>query len=908
MRITKLTFLLFVILLCLQSVLWAQTTGKIAGTIVDAKTYNPLPGSNVILNGTNIGAAVDSDGSYFILNVPPGSYTVRIQMMGYETVIVENVRVSVNRTVEVNASLKETTILGQEVVIIADRMTIKKDQTSSIRNVSSGQMDILPTESISGIVDMQPGVVLGHFRGGRKNEVTYMIDGIQVDESFSRDGQTVRIEKDAVEDLEVITGIFSAKYGNAMSGVVNAITKNGGNQFHGSISSAFSNYITDNKDIFIGLKDSDFARRQDYQLSLNGPVLRDRLFFAMNIRHQDNNGHLNGINRFNVDDYNNFLASDPSGWHSENTGDNEYVAMQKEKLTNFWGKLSFSPIQVMKMSLQYFFNREEGQKYNHIYKYNPAGLPTQYHDSQMLAFQVNHTLSPSAFYEFKLSYVDNYTGSYVYENPLDSRYVHDQYFRNQGSGFYTGGQSKEHIRRTMKDVNGKFDLVWQLNRQHSLETGFTYTQHDLDNKSSQIRNKYYSSEFETLFETDSITNKRTYLYYEPITMSDSSAYSDIYQTKPIEFGYYLQDKMEFDEMVINLGVRFDYFDPKVRYPSQLRNPANQLNFPNNPEKISTYPNAEPKYQFSPRLGLSYQLGKTALLRFGYGHFLQMPPLYSMYQNHSLLVPPSDYGVTTGNPQIEAQKTIQYEVGLWQELTDNMSLEVALFYRDIYDLQSAKIITTFNQIRYGLYSNKDYANARGLELKYEFISGGLSAFLNYTLQFSRGNAETPDQTFDRAGNDKDPVNKLIPMSWDQRHTLNATVGYNTARYGTTLSLYYNSGTPFTWRPIMESPLTRINLFPNNTHQSSRFSADLNAYINLLTYKDMKLRMTLLVYNLFDNLNDMIVDPTTGRAYTSIIRQTDIISHKSDFNEYKDRIQNPVMYSEPRMIKIGMQIQF
>lgn len=885
----------------------AQTTGKIAGVVKDASTKEPLIGANVLIVETTRGAAVGNDGTFFIINVPTGTYSVRVQMMGYAVQIIENVRVSVNRTTEVNVMMKPEVIKGQEVVVIADRVAIKKDQTSSIRNVSAEQMDVLPNESVSQVVAMQPGVVLGHFRGGRSNEVTYMIDGIQVDEAFGRGGKTVNLEKDVVEEVEVITGIFSAKYGNAMSGVVNAITKSGGAKYHGSFFTGFGNYLTPHKNIFIGLKDSQFNRRQDYQMALNGPVIGKLLSFAVNVRSQNNKNHLNGIRRFLPTDFSDFTSPDSTQWYSEHNGDNAIVPLGWSKNLNFWGKLTLKPASALKISLQYIRNDDEGQGYSHYYKYKPDGRAVGHHNSQMWSLQMNHMLSHSSFYEFKTSYVDNYNGSYVFKNPLDPRYIHDQYGRS-GGGFATGGMDKGHTERWLKDINVKFDLVWQVQKQHSLETGFSFTQHDLDNQSMSIRNKYYGTGYENFFYYDSAAHKKIYPYYEPMVMADSTVYSEIYKVKPREFGFYMQDKMEFNEMVINLGVRFDYFDPKTTYPSQLRNPSNQLNFPDNPEKMTHDVQANAKYQISPRLGISYQLGKMALLRFGYGHFLQMPPLYAMYANHARLVPPGDYSTTMGNPQINAQKTIQYEVGLWQELNEEMSLEVALFYRDIYDLQSAKVITTFNQIRYGLYSNKDYANARGLEVKYEFITGRFSAYLNYTLQFSRGNADTPTSSFSRAGSKMDPVNKLIPMSWDQRHTLNATFGYNTQKYGATMTIFYNSGRPYTWHPLPESPLSRVNLFPNNDHIPTSVRSDLSGYINLMTFKGMSYRLTFLVYNLFDTLNDSWVNSTTGRAYTAIIRETDFASHRSNFNDVWDSVHNPAMYSAPRQVKIGMQVSF
>ena len=153
-----------------------------------------------------------------------------------------------------------------------DAITARKDQTSTIKNISSDQIDKLPVENIGAIVGMQAGVVEGHFRGGRSNEVTYLIDGIQVDEVFGGGNAAVEIEPEVIQDLEIITGTFNAEYGKAMSGVVNAVTKDGTNKFQGSISTGFANYVTGNQDIFIGLDNSQINRNQDYKFQISGPV------------------------------------------------------------------------------------------------------------------------------------------------------------------------------------------------------------------------------------------------------------------------------------------------------------------------------------------------------------------------------------------------------------------------------------------------------------------------------------------------------------------------------------------------------------------------------------------------------------------------------------------------------------
>lgn len=874
----------------------AQTTGKISGTVADAGNKSPLAGANVQVSGTPLGAVSGLDGSFHILNVPPGTYRISARMLGYSAMHIDNLVVSVNRTSTANFQLHATLLEGEVVVVQADKISTKKDQTSSIRNVSAQQMQMLPVEDVEGVIGLQAGVVAGHFRGGRSSEVSYLVDGLQVNDSFAGERKSIDIETDAIQDLEVITGTFNAEYGRAMSGVVNAVTKEGSNQFHGSASASTANYFTSHHDIFIGLKHTELTRNQDYKVQLSGPLWRDRLIFFTNLRYQHQDGYLNGMRRFVPTDYNNFTPADTALWQSQHSGDESSVPMAWNQNLSFLGKLTAPIGTALKFSLVYSHNQDDGQNYQHYYKYNPDGMVQQHNRADLYLFQFNHMLSNRAFHEGKFSILKNETGSYLFKDPLDSRYVHDLYGENDGVvGFSTGGQNKNHSERLMRDVNVKWDLIWQLHNHHSLKGGVLYTQHEIDNRQSTIRNYYFGTNQERIA-------------YRPVVFPDSSIYSDIYRVEPREWSAYLQDKIEYDEIVLNMGLRYDYFDPNTTYPSQRRNPANQLSFPDNPEKMSTAVKAKPRTQWSPRLGLSYKLGSMALMHFSYGHFFQMPPMYALYENHSSQVAPNDYATIMGNPQLDAQKTVQYEVGLWQQLSDNMGLELALFYRDIYSLLSTRIVSTFNQIEYGLYSNKDYGNVKGLEIKYNFARLPFSMDVNYTLQYTRGNADNPLFTFDRAGDAKDPVPALIPMSWDQRHTANITLNYTTARSGFTVTGYYDSGTPYTWQPLAENLLSRINLYPNNAGMPGKMSVDWTGYYLLQLRGSVNLKCTLSIYNLLDRLNENMVNSRTGRAYTSIITDVERNSHRSDFNVYEDRIQNPAMYAAPRMIKLGLGIVF
>jgi len=913
---------------------FAQTTGKIVGKIVDAETGDPIPGAQIILTAiwfedievdmdSKMGALSDLNGDYYIINVTPGSYTLLVRMMGYENAKVEKVPVSVNRSTHIDVEIRETSIEGEEVIVSASKLSTKKDLTGSIKNVSSDQMNSLPVEDVNDVIEMQAGIVNNHFRGGRSTEVSYMIDGVQVDEGFYREGQTVELEKEAVQDLEVITGTFNAEYGRAMSGIVNLVTKDGGNDYHGSITGYLSNYYTGNSDVFMGIKSSDIFRNQDYKAQLEGPILKNKITFFTNIRVLDEKGHLNGIRRFSVDDYSNFDRTGLSGeeiqsrwdvnidgktYYSEHTGDHSYVAMNTNKNLTFTGKLTFNLIKNLKFSLFYTKNDREWMNYSHYYKYNPDSRVTYYEESDFILVNLNHMISTSAFHDLKISYTENWYGSYLYENPFDSRYVADNYNGSNAGGFSAGGQDKSHEERTLIDLNLRYDLTWQINKTHSLKTGVVYTEHEIQNEPVLTRDKKYGSSEGSWFDYDIENDKIVFNPYEPELMPDSSLGMDIYNKKPYEWSLYLQDKMEFNEMVINLGIRYDYFNANTVYPSQLRNPANQLRFPDNPERMSQYPKADAQAQISPRFGLSYTLGDRAVLHFSYGHFFQMPPLYSLYQNHRFLIPTGDFSTVHGNPNIKAEKTVQYEVGLWQEILPGMGCEISVFYRDIYDLQSAVVITTYNQIKYGLFSNKDYGNVKGLEFKFDYRTGPISLMMNYTFQYTRGIADNPNSTFNRLGQNIDPISVMVPMPWDQRHTFNLSVSYDQRNYGATLTGYYNSGLAYTYKPIDKSPLSKQKLLPYNSYKPGTITLDFKSHYDFRLSGTKKLRFLFSVYNLLDRLNEISVHESTGRAYTSIIHPSDYATFRSNFNTIYDKSQDPSMYSAPREVKIGLGFVF
>ena len=371
----------------LLSTLFGQTSGKISGKIIDASTEIPMVGANIIIVQTQAGISADENGYFNLINVSPGKYSVKAMMIGYETVNIENVVVSVNRTTSLDIKMKQSVVEGQEVIIYASKLSRKKDQTSTVKNISSEEMAILPVENLSAVVNMQAGVVAGHFRGGRSDEVSYMIDGIPVNDSFGGVAAVSSLEVEAVKDLEVITGTFNAEYGRAMSGVVNVVTRDGGPKFEGSVSLGGSSYFTDNNDIFIGLEPS-VNKSQDIKFSLGGPILGNKITFFSNVRVQSNNGHLNGLKLFEVDNFSNFYTDDSLLWFSEKTGDSSYVSMNSSNNLSALFKLSFNLFNGIRFSTLYSHSDDSWQGYDHSFKYNPDGRSTDHKVTNYFAFQL----------------------------------------------------------------------------------------------------------------------------------------------------------------------------------------------------------------------------------------------------------------------------------------------------------------------------------------------------------------------------------------------------------------------------------------------------------------------------------------------------------------------------------------
>jgi len=266
----KLLYLIFILPLL------AGTTGKIKGKVVDSQTSEPLIGCNIYLSSTNYGASADINGNYLILNIPAGLYELHASMIGYDDYIITNTEVNIDLTTTINVSLNESSLEMESVVVNATPKLINKNLTSTTAIITQKTISKLPVNEVSEILNLQAGFVDGHLRGGRSNEVAYWVDGIPMTDAY--DGSTIiDINKDAIREMQLISGSFNAEYGQAMSGIVNITTNEGSNKFGGSFDIYSGDFISGHSNLYTNINHIDLLSTHNLNFNVHGSIIKCRL-------------------------------------------------------------------------------------------------------------------------------------------------------------------------------------------------------------------------------------------------------------------------------------------------------------------------------------------------------------------------------------------------------------------------------------------------------------------------------------------------------------------------------------------------------------------------------------------------------------------------------------------------------
>ncbi|MDZ7260547.1 MAG: TonB-dependent receptor [candidate division KSB1 bacterium] len=228
-RSIQLFLVLLIFVLVVPTLLQAQV-GKIRGTVKDAETGDPLPGANVVLEGTSIGAASDLNGVYIILNVPPGKYNLVTSFIGYKTMKLEGLAVHSGSTTSADITLSPEVIPGESVLIVAERPLVDKNVTHEVHTVRTEEIENIPVRGTQAVLTVMPGVVREgnnfYVRGGRSTEMAYYVEGINV--TMPDDGANgLAVIHNAIEEISYHAGGFGAEFGTRMSGQLFTTLKSG---------------------------------------------------------------------------------------------------------------------------------------------------------------------------------------------------------------------------------------------------------------------------------------------------------------------------------------------------------------------------------------------------------------------------------------------------------------------------------------------------------------------------------------------------------------------------------------------------------------------------------------------------------------------------------------------------------
>ncbi len=936
---------------------FAQNVGRIAGTVTEAATGDPLPGANIVIAGTTRGAAADAEGSYFILNVPPGRYELRASMVGYEATTVVDVVVNANRTTTIDFELAYEAVGVEEVVITAVRPDVERDKTSTSYIVRPEEVEAMPgMRDIGDLLNLQPDVIDGHFRGGRQGEEYYSLQGMGIMNPLDNSSAFTPIMS-AVEEVEVITSGFGAQYGNAQSGVVRISMREGDRTdwytrfeartrppgrkhfgpnvfdpqsqeylrlllldgriwltgdpgaddpqpFYGSMASGLTSYFAGDTLAQLAMAQALYAQTRrdlgrsygrafDYSVeaAAGGPI-NERLRMFMAMRTLEQHPFL-PTERPDVEyqAMGNIVADLWDGASLRISG-----GLTHERNNVFPGSNSVSGYQ------QWLWDRVVGLRY-------------QKRVNAQIGARLTHALSPSTYYELQLNTL--HTNNDIGSTPVPSM-LPDTVNINWpvGTLAFPNNNSPDGFDYQI----GNHTFTDEQSRTISFEGSFTsqVTDAHLVNTGVQV-NSYHIN-------VANFLNARTTRLLEDYTAT------------PLEAALYVQDKMEFEGLIANVGLRLDAWYSGVDHYTDLYTPFGPANAAGIFDPSAGAREKAPVHvRVQPRLGVSFPVTTNTVFHLNYGSFMQRPSFQYIVSRR--LGQGDNDPVILGNSTLEPETTNSYDIGVLQGLGAGFTLDVSGYYKDVKNLiQQAQFTDDRAGYLVSSYFNLDYADVRGFRIALNKRRGALRGSINYQYSYATGKspnatAATPLFTRDTLNvvtNDLTNVpTRDIVLDFDRKHNLVFSSTYLTgSNWGPTVagvrpfadmafSVYstVRSGRPYT------SP-SDIRLI-NTERTPAEYNTDVRISKNLPSFFGASAGIYFEIFNLFNNkilnYNYLFQRPTATNPNLPLqyYEQYGIDDPENGVRYWWDKgrqgpfalDQSFLIYSnQPRSFSLGMSVEF
>ena len=583
---------------------------------------------------------------------------------------------------------------------------------------------------------------------------------------------------------------------------------------------------------------------------------------------------------------------------------------------NLQGNISHNFGSLIKLKYEAVYNKGHYKSFGtdeRAYLFNPDGVATTYDEGVIQSLDLVHTLNNFTFYTLKASFSWNQSKKYLYEDFNDPRYLPGFYSRSIGTSLYNaGGTDNDITDRTTKTYTIKGDIVSQIYGVHEVKAGFEFRKHNLQRDSYGVT--FYKgdsdvpiSDSDVLYGTSEVTRRRY-------------TYDDVFEKEPVQVAAYLQDKMELAKtLILNAGIRYEYFDAASDYSTNLSKNLDDQKVGN----LDTYVEAtEIKHMVSPRFSVSYPITDRGVIRFSYGHFYQLGSLSDLYRNPARRVEAGTNNPRFGNANVDPERSIQYELGLQQQLTEDFKFDLTGYYKDVRDYIYTQNVKTFDARYYRVLTNLSYANVKGMTLSFikRRSPGGLfSATLDYTFQVAEGNRTEPDEDlfFSEAAG-KQTETFLVPLDFDRSHLINGTVTLSEPR-DWAVGIIYNlqTGSPYT--PALPTSFSTITYEQTSANKPFQWNVDLKLE-KFFKIEDFDISVFIQIENLFDTANERYVWANSGQALENAEEKlTGYI-----FNDLRRRIaSDPGLFdskylddyyareerlSRPREVRIGFSLLF
>jgi len=916
----------FFLLFLLPVFLIGSAPGSISGTVTDGSSNEPLPGVNVLVKGTYYGASADAEGNYKITDIKPGNYDMEVSMIGYKVILKTGIIVESGAMIDIDFEMDETVLsFGEDVVVIGKTPLFDVDETSSMVRVRSEDIDNMVVSSVEDILSEQIGVTTQdneiHIRGGRIDESLFIVDGFSVKDPLSGYSGNLFINADAIEELEIVTGGYNAEYGQAMSGVVNIKLKEGRDQYEGSFKFSSDRFISNN--FGSDRLEFNFGGPGLFLQTIPdvlGLTMPGRFSFFLSGYSNTYDGNLPVANSLYPHRF-----WDP-GFISGQQADKLMSSLSKRE-NNDWHllyKLTWDWSAKKKLSVSYDISMNINQGYFMPRAFSSIYFPYRYmhildnyntisRDTRLLNLNWTHTLSTRSFYELTMGRFITMEHSAVqdlswdqYQERLDLEPINynlDNTDRDgniqitYGDEFYDTGFSPEWY--DLASDNSRIDLDWTYHTRshHKIKTGFEHTTTDIQ-----------------VLDID-----------EPWSgTSGFGANYDSYSARTYFGAFFLQDRIIFEGMTLNLGVRTDYWIPGKYVEDAIADSNSVIITDKARDKFIaetfSFPgfgdNYRMKARLSPRFGISHPVTENDVLYFYYGHFSQLPTFQYVYAKINSKAQ-STYQVF-GNPNLNPKTTVQYELGIKHRFSEDQVLEMKAYWKDMFDYETSQTIRPSNpkysHLTFNMYFNADYARARGIEiiLKSRLFSNWY-ADLNFNYSIVTGKSSSPlDNLLVQAGQlSEKPLGEGY-MSWDRPFHYFTNLSYtNPKNWGLSMRLEYESGRRYT-RSIIDTLITvndqQYYEGPREDDKPYYYLSDVaTRNIDLKFYKTLELKhfgikLYLEAENLLDERTPRRINPYTGRGYGP----GEIIGYH--LANSPDPNLDPSRFRKPRSIEIGFQVIF